>query len=447
MLPTSTAVRLGKTSLVESHSSLVSLSTSEIPHLNNSCKTAFQSSHIAANTAAVGAIRRVYKVTAPTKIDRSIATESITKNTLSSSTLQLINVKSILDKGTVFAGETLPLISSSTSKLSSTTPAASLILVQRHSSVIEENFTKFRTLSDNKTLQLHNVEGKENIRNNEAAPEFSPAAGTNATTLETYRTHPSRDITVHAAISQDVEQSTTVKMQSKRSVATITSQVSTSHKYVGIETSVQLLSLEHRENQTPSTASRLVVTRPSQTIPELQIKKKSPPHTFLPSYVNEHKKYTENVPERKAVTKLEEEINFLYLKQNQTSSSLDFAEKLISSLRSYINNVTRKQEHNQRNYDKQATQWKNNFTAKPTIHINKIIKQLSAKFPEVPAFQNLNNTVINLVTNTSKANAQFQLWKQVLLNIQKSLGDAELSSRQASRESPSREDKNIGTEK
>ena len=447
MLPTSTAVRLGKTSLVESHSSLVSLSTSKIPHLNNSRKTAFKSSHIAANTAAVGAIRRVYKVTAPTKIDRSIATEPITKNTLSSSTLQLINVKSTLDKGTVFAGETLPLISSSTSKLSSTTPAASLILVQRHSSVIEESFTKFRTLSDNKTLQLHNVEGKENIRNNEAAPEFSPVAGTNATTLETYRTHPSRDITVHAAISQDVEQSTTVKMQSKRSVATITSQVSTSHKYVGIETSVQLFSLEHRENQTPSTASRLVVTRPSQTIPELQIKRNLPRTPFLPSYVNEHKKYMENVPERKAVTKLEEEINFLSLKQNQTSSSLDFAEKLISSLRSYINNVTRKQEHNQRNYDKQATQWKNNFTAKPTIHINKIIKQLSAKFPEVPAFQNLNNTVINLVTNTSKANAQFQLWKQVLLNIQKSLGDAELSSRQASRESPSREDKNIGTEK
>ncbi|XP_048590274.1 uncharacterized protein LOC5501396 [Nematostella vectensis] len=109
--------------------------------------------------------------------------------------------------------------------------------------------------------------------------------------------------------------------------------------------------------------------------------------------------------DNKEVESLKNALHVLQWKQNQTSSSLDTAQRLIGSLRLYIDKINK---HKGESIEKGLS----------SEHIEKIAHDIAMHFPVIPVIRDLNHTVHELVRNATKTANRFDKVKGILNDIE-----------------------------
>ena len=119
---------------------------------------------------------------------------------------------------------------------------------------------------------------------------------------------------------------------------------------------------------------------------------------------------------RSASLKMDNKNTLLRLQPSQTLSSLNKTQELLRSLQNYLSNMTPKRNTIPRNGNSQDS-----YKQKASLYsdLSKIVKELSANFPNMPLIQALNHSVVTLVSNTSRNESDLTAVKLLLSDIQK----------------------------
>ena len=108
--------------------------------------------------------------------------------------------------------------------------------------------------------------------------------------------------------------------------------------------------------------------------------------------------------------------------QNQTSSSLLKAKDLLQSLQSFVSNIESKRQAIPRNGKTQDSEQHNIYRPH---QIDEILKTLSSNFPNIPQIKALNQSVLMLVSNTSRNASDVMPVKSLLSDIRNILSHRE----------------------
>jgi len=128
----------------------------------------------------------------------------------------------------------------------------------------------------------------------------------------------------------------------------------------------------------------------------------------------------------KTSLKVEKSVTMPPGNQNQTSSSLLKAKDLLQSLQGFISNMASKRQAILRNGKTQDSEKQNISHDSYQAHqIDEILKTLSSDFPNIPQIKALNQSVLMLVSNTSRNGSDFMSVKSLLNNIRNILSHRE----------------------
>ena len=113
-------------------------------------------------------------------------------------------------------------------------------------------------------------------------------------------------------------------------------------------------------------------------------------------------------------------------KENQTASSLQKAQDLLQSLQGFMSNMASKRQTIPRNGKTQDSNKQNiSHDSYDAHHIDEILKTLSSNFPDIPQIKSLNQSVLKLVSNTSRNASDSLSVKSLVFDIRNILSHRE----------------------